>query len=198
MAPCTSTYLPVNKSFLPYPSAIFQAAGTRSKPLQPKITIQFLAPTNIFVFFEIMSIKGDCVSSTTLSLLASHSAAANGSDSNSSHLRPAYFIERPDGTLTALIEVDQLPAFIRIKGLPPKLSAADKIGMTSVGVKQESQRKYCIETADTSGKFCILELSKQQDPGNTSITPTTTLSSKNPVSQSPFKTAREDFWLTIS
>lgn len=191
----------MNKSFLSYPSSIFQAAGKCSKLLQPKITIQIVASTNHFVFCEIMSNQKDCVSSSTLSLVASNSTfaskpattAANGSDSNSSYLWPAYFVERPDGTFTALIEVDQLPDLIRIRGLPPKLSAAETIGMTSVGVKKESQRKYCIETADSSGKLSSSELSKHKAHGNTSVAPTITLSSIAPVSQSSFETARKTF-----
>lgn len=185
----------MNKSFLPYLSDIFQAAGKRSNPLQPKTTIQFLSLTNLFVLSEIMSNQGDCVSSSTSSILASNSTfvstpaatAANGPDSNSSNLWPAYFVERPDGTITALIEVDQLPDSIRIRGLPPKLSASETTGMTSVGVKKESQRKYCIETADIPGKFCFSDLSEHKTHGNTSATPPTTLSSKTPVGQSPFE-----------
>lgn len=153
-----------------------------------------------------MNNQGDGVSSSALSLVASSSTfvsksagtAANGSDSDSSYLRPSYFVERPDGTFTALIEVDQLPDLIRIRGLPPKLSAVETAGMTSVGVKKGSQTKYSIDIADISGKFFFSELSKHTAHENASVTPTTTQSSKAPVSQSPFETARQAFWLTIS
>lgn len=146
-----------------------------------------------------MSNQKDYVSSSALSLTASSStfvsksagAAANGFDSDSSYLWPAYFVERPDGTYTALIEVDQLPDLIRIRGLPPKLSAVDTAGMTSVGVKKGSQKKYSIDIADISGKFFFSELPKYTAHENASVTPTTTPSSKAPVSPSPFETDRQ-------
>lgn len=149
-----------------------------------------------------MSNQGDSVSSSALSLVDSSSTfvfkpagtAANGPDSNSSYLRPAYFVERLDGTFTALIEVDQLPDFIRIRGLPSKLAAVDTGGMTSVGVKEGNQKKYSIDIADISGKFCFSELSKTTTHENASVAPTTTPSSKAPVSQSLFETTRQDFF----
>lgn len=148
-----------------------------------------------------MNNQGDYVSSSALSLVASSSTfvsksagtAANGSNSDSSYLWPSYFVERPDGTLTALIEVDQLPDLIQIKGVPPKLFAVDTAGMTSVGVKKGSQKKYSIDIADISGKKFSPELSKHTAQENASVTPTTTQSSKSPVSQSPFETDRQAF-----
>lgn len=135
-----------------------------------------------------MSYQGDCVSSTALSLVASDptfvtqhaGAVANGSDSDSSYPWPSYFVERPDGTHTALIEVDQLPELIRIRGLPPKLSAAETAGMTSVGVKKGGQKKYIIDIAGTSGKFHFGDLSKHNAHENASVT---TPNSKASVSQ---------------
>lgn len=70
---------------------------------------------------------------------------------------PAYFVEHPNGTFTALIERNHLPELIRVRRLPPKLSAADTAGMTSVGIKKEAQKKYNIGIADTSGKFHFAE-----------------------------------------
>lgn len=97
-------------------------------------------------------------------------------------------MERPDGTFTALIEVDQLPDFIRIRGLASKLSAVDTVGMTSVGVKKGNQKKYSIDIADISGKSCCTELSKHTTHENASVAPTSAPSRKAPVSQSPFET----------
>ena len=131
-----------------------------------------------------MSYQGDCVSSSTLSLVASDSGAmVNGSDSDSSNPWPSYFVERPDGTHTALIEVDQLPELIRIRGLPPKLSAADTAGMTSVGVKKGGQKKYIIDIAGTPGEFHFGELSKYNAHENASVT---TSNSKASVRQNHF------------
>lgn len=149
-----------------------------------------------------MNNQGDCVSSSALSFVDSSSTfvfkpagtAANGCESDSSYLRPAYYVERPDGTFTALIEVDKLPDFIRIRGLPSKLAAVDTGGMTSVGVKEGNQKKYSIDIADISGKFCFSELSKPTTHENASVAPTTTPSSKAPVSQSLFEKARQEFF----
>lgn len=149
-----------------------------------------------------MNNQGDYVSSSSaLSPVASSSTflskpagtTANGSDSDSSYLWPAYFVKRPDGTFTALVEVDQLPDFIRIRGLPQKLSAVDTAGMTSVGIKKKNQKKYSVDIADISGKFCFSELSKHASHENASVAPITTPSSKASVSQSSYEIARQDF-----
>lgn len=121
-------------------------------------------------------------------------SAARNLNALDSPLRPCYYLERPDGTRTALIEVDQLPDLFRIRGLSPKLSAADTAGMTSVGIKEGGQRKYTVEVADSSATPHLGEPSKHTEPENAPVTITATPSSKAPVSRPPFKLPREAFF----
>ncbi len=61
--------------------------------------------------------------------------------------RPTYFVTRPDGTRTALVEVDQLPASIKIAGIPANLPANDAYDMTCVGNRERAPFQYIIEIA---------------------------------------------------
>lgn len=61
--------------------------------------------------------------------------------------RPTYFVTRPDGTRAALVEVDQLPASIKIAGVPTNLPAYDADDMTCVGNRERAPFKYIIEIA---------------------------------------------------
>lgn len=61
--------------------------------------------------------------------------------------RPTYFVTRPDGTRTALVEVDQLPASIKIAGIPANLPAIDADDMTCVGNAERAPFQYIIEIA---------------------------------------------------
>lgn len=64
--------------------------------------------------------------------------------------KPTYFITRPDGTRTALVEVDQLPASIRIAGVPANLPAIDAAEMTCVGNQDRASLHYIVEIANIS------------------------------------------------
>lgn len=64
--------------------------------------------------------------------------------------RPQYFVSRNDGSLTPLVAVDELPSSIHIIGVPPVISQAETINMTSLGVKERTQIKYIVETIDSS------------------------------------------------
>lgn len=61
--------------------------------------------------------------------------------------RPTYFVTRPDGTRTALVEVDQLPASIKIAGIPANLPAIDADDMTCVGNRERAPFQYIVEIA---------------------------------------------------
>lgn len=63
---------------------------------------------------------------------------------------PTYFVTRPDGTRTALVEVDQLPASIKIAGVPANLPAVDAADMTCVGNMERGSFHYIIEIAAVS------------------------------------------------
>ncbi|KAL4733420.1 hypothetical protein BDV11DRAFT_213883 [Aspergillus similis] len=79
--------------------------------------------------------------------------------SMSSSLRPQFFCTRPNGTLTPLIAVDELPAHITIHGAPRVLSPNETQGMTSLGAVRTRGQFYSVEGAvpasgppSTSGK----------------------------------------------
>jgi len=48
--------------------------------------------------------------------------------------RPSFFCSRPDGTLTPLLAVDELPLTLSIRGVSRTLTPGDTQGMTSCGV----------------------------------------------------------------
>ena len=61
--------------------------------------------------------------------------------------RPRHFISREDGTLTALIAVDELPPAVRIVGVPRILQPSQIEGMKSCGVEPHRHQHYIIEAA---------------------------------------------------
>ena len=60
-------------------------------------------------------------------------------------LRPQYFLSREDGTLTALVAIDELPSFISIRGVPRTLSHNDTQGMTSLGTVNSRGQHYLLD-----------------------------------------------------
>lgn len=143
-----------------------------------------------------MSKQADSHSLSASSLAASSSTfvppstaeSVNAPKPGPSVIRPCYYLERPDGTLTALVEADQLPEHVRIRGLPQKLSIADTTGMTSVGIREGGQRKYIVEIVENSANFRRGEPSKSSatkntGPENASVTIATTPSTKATVSR---------------
>ncbi|KAE8349868.1 hypothetical protein BDV28DRAFT_151486 [Aspergillus coremiiformis] len=63
----------------------------------------------------------------------------------SSPLRPQFFCTRPNGTLTPLIAVDELPSHLSIRGVPRTLSANETQGMTSLGTVNPRAQAYVID-----------------------------------------------------
>lgn len=63
----------------------------------------------------------------------------------SSPLRPQFFCSRPNGTLTPLIALDELPAHISIRGIPRTMSPGDTIGMTSLGTVLPRAHFYIVD-----------------------------------------------------
>ncbi|RAL08109.1 uncharacterized protein BO97DRAFT_473250 [Aspergillus homomorphus CBS 101889] len=68
----------------------------------------------------------------------------------SSPIRPQFFCTRPNGTLTPLVAVDELPAHISIRGAPRVLSASETQGMTSLGTVGSRMQSYILEGAHPS------------------------------------------------
>ena len=77
--------------------------------------------------------------------------------------RPHWFISRPDGSLSPLIAVDELPTSFRILGVPPVLSRAATVNMTSLGEKERSLNPYLVEMPDSSSQDEPLALTPLQD-----------------------------------
>ncbi|PYH46781.1 uncharacterized protein BP01DRAFT_390457 [Aspergillus saccharolyticus JOP 1030-1] len=70
----------------------------------------------------------------------------------SSPIRPQFFCTRPNGTLTPLVAVDELPSHISIRGVPRILSASETQGMTSLGTVNSRLQCYVVEgTRPSSG-----------------------------------------------
>ena len=65
-----------------------------------------------------------------------------------SPIRPQYFCTRPNGVVTPLIAVDELPSQISIRGAPRTLQPDQMQGMTSLGtVAPRSPQTYVVDTA---------------------------------------------------
>lgn len=60
-------------------------------------------------------------------------------------LRPQYFLSRPNGTLTALVAVDELPSSFVIDGVPHVLGQGDTAGMTSLGTVASRGQVYSVQ-----------------------------------------------------
>jgi hypothetical protein len=63
----------------------------------------------------------------------------------STPLRPQFFCSRPNGVLTPLVAVDELPASLSIRGAPRALSASDTQGMTSLGALVPRGHTYVVD-----------------------------------------------------
>lgn len=62
-----------------------------------------------------------------------------------SPLRPQFFISRPNGTMTPMIAVDELPAHISIRGVPRVLTPSETQGMTSLGSIAPRAQFYVVD-----------------------------------------------------
>ena len=62
---------------------------------------------------------------------------------------PRYFIARPDGTLTPLIAMDELPLDVRLEGVSRVLKSEDTKGMISLGVSQCGGGYHNADTAES-------------------------------------------------
>lgn len=64
----------------------------------------------------------------------------------STPLRPQFFCSRPNGTLTPLIAVDELPPTLSIRGVSRVLTHGDTQGMTSLGTVSPRGQVYVVDT----------------------------------------------------
>ncbi|KAL4920001.1 hypothetical protein BDW62DRAFT_216554 [Aspergillus aurantiobrunneus] len=63
----------------------------------------------------------------------------------SSSLRPQFFCTRPNGTLTPVVAVDELPVHVTIRGAPRVLSPNETQGMTSLGTVNPRGQLYSVD-----------------------------------------------------
>lgn len=62
-----------------------------------------------------------------------------------SSARPQFFCARPNGALTPLIPVDELPPHVSIRGVPRTLSPGETQGMTSLGNMGPRVHSYIVD-----------------------------------------------------
>lgn len=56
-----------------------------------------------------------------------------------------YFVSRPGGSITPLVPVDELPAHISIRGVPPRLSPEQTHGMISLGISHRRGEPFVVD-----------------------------------------------------
>lgn len=59
--------------------------------------------------------------------------------------RPQFFCTRPDGSLTPLVAVDELPTNVTIHGAPRIITAGETQGMTSCGLAAQRPEPWSVE-----------------------------------------------------
>ncbi|KAK2768637.1 hypothetical protein FQN54_000493 [Arachnomyces sp. PD_36] len=60
-------------------------------------------------------------------------------------LRPQYFLARPDGKLTALVAVDELPRGIVLRDIPRTLESNDTMGLVSLGTAPRREEVHGVK-----------------------------------------------------
>lgn len=71
----------------------------------------------------------------------------------SSQTRPSFFCSRPNGTLTPLIAVDDLPTNVFVRDVPRTLTPGDTQGMTSCGVAPARTDPLVVEATGPASLF---------------------------------------------
>lgn len=65
--------------------------------------------------------------------------------------RPQFFCSRPNGALTPMIALDELPAHVSVRGVPRALSPNETHGMTSLGTINPRAQAYVIDGVTAGG-----------------------------------------------
>lgn len=63
----------------------------------------------------------------------------------SAQSRPTFFCSRPNGALTPMIAVDDLPSHVIVRGVPRSLSVEETQGMTSCGMLLSRSEPYVVD-----------------------------------------------------
>ncbi|KAJ5823463.1 hypothetical protein N7447_005803 [Penicillium robsamsonii] len=66
--------------------------------------------------------------------------------------RPGFFCTRPDGTLTPLVAIDELPTNVTIRGVSRTLNAGETQGMTSCGLATQRSEPWCVDGVTQSSE----------------------------------------------
>jgi hypothetical protein len=66
--------------------------------------------------------------------------------------RPQFFCTRPDGTLTPLVAVDELPTNVTIRGVSRTLNAGETQGMTSCGLANRRPEPWSVDGVTRSSE----------------------------------------------
>ena len=66
-------------------------------------------------------------------------------------LRPQFFCSRPNGAMTPMIAMDELPGHISVRGVPRALSPNDVHGMTSLGTVSPRSQIYVVDGISSAG-----------------------------------------------
>lgn len=66
--------------------------------------------------------------------------------------RPQFFCTRPDGTLTPLVALDELPTNVTISGVSRTLSAGETQGMTSCGLATQRAEPWSVNGVTQSSE----------------------------------------------
>ncbi|KAF3388502.1 hypothetical protein F1880_004289 [Penicillium rolfsii] len=70
----------------------------------------------------------------------------------SSQVRPSFFCSRPNGSLTPLIALDDLPAGVTIRGISRTLTPGETQGMISCGTSESRSEPWTLEGVTPAGK----------------------------------------------
>lgn len=85
---------------------------------------------------------------------SSTSAASQSSSVKTiSSPHPGHYLHRTDGTVTPLIAVDELPAFLHIVGVSRLLTKAQTQDMISLGTLPRSQKLYAVQMVDPQSEI---------------------------------------------
>lgn len=73
----------------------------------------------------------------------------------SSQVRPSFFTSRPNGSLTPLIALDDLPAGVTVRGISRTLTAGETQGMISCGSSKPRSEPWTLEGVAPASKGAI-------------------------------------------